>query len=176
MDVSTGFQYYAIFNQSIGLLVLFCIGCFLIYIISSMMTKNYQEASNSQITYKSYSNNTYTLCTPIINSADYNSNCKYYAEYDVNNQHYIKEIQVVDRTKPPSLGSTKIFYSKNDPNDYVISTMSPLLMSEIGCGVVCCLILVSIIHLFLITKFKGLGAVEGGINAGQNILGALRRN
>jgi hypothetical protein len=174
MGISSGLQLYAEYKSIVSIVVLICFGSCIGYLMYITYNKHYVLANNGQVTYKTLNDsNSYVTCSPY--SSQYN--CSYYAEYDVNGTHYIQPIiQSGNNNTNPTLGPTSIYYNSNNPNDYAISSIPPLYITEgFSCFFVCAIIC-AIINFYVISHNKNIGAVEGAVGLVGDVAGAFRRN
>lgn len=148
-----------------GLFILIIFFISALYCLFSTYNK-YEPGKNGQTTYKQKINDNYEIC----NSTDIsNTNCLFYTEYDdINNNHYMVPIQNVDKTKR-LVGSSPIYYEKNNPNNYVNTPISPVNIASIISCILCILIIITIIYVYLLSRYDGLATVQGGIDATSSI-------
>jgi len=163
--VSAGLGIYAKIRAWFGLFILILIFISAMYFTISSYDK-YELGKNGQTTYKQYINNTYENC----NKTDItNPNCLFYTEYDDNNnQHHMIPIQELDKTKR-TVGSSPIYYDKNNTDNYINSPIDPFNIGSIISCLLCIFIIIAIIHIYLLSKYKGFAAVEGGVQAASSV-------
>jgi hypothetical protein len=163
--ISSGLGFYAKIRAWGGLIILILIFISAIYCVFSTYDK-YDLAKNGQTTYKQNINGKYLDCDK--NDIN-NSNCLFYTEYDDNNnKHHMNIIQAPDKSKV-MVGSSPIYYEKNNTSNYVNTPINPFNMaSGISC-IICILIIISSIYLYFLIQNKDFAAVSGGLQAASSV-------
>ncbi len=158
MDPLISFWYYAIIKYSLFFIGLCCICSCMSCFYYNLSSKQYIRANNAKVNYKHFSNNIPTEnCS--INAPE--PDCIYVNEYDAKNIHYTFPYKNVDIKKPPTIGTTSIFFENNNPQNYIISFIDPTNMPLIILIVVIFLLFVVSINLLFIYLSKSYGIVLG---------------
>ena len=66
--------------------------------------------------------------------------------------------------KPPKIGSVTVYYSSRDPTQYLITDVQPKTTSTVLIIIGIIVLIGIIINIYLITKYKTLATVEGGLD------------
>ncbi len=170
-DLSSGLQLYSTIKYGFLLIILCCICVGFSYLYMYLEKKNYLQASNAQVTFKHYSNNT-PLDDCSINAPE--PDCTYLSEYEAKDKKYVIPQIVVNTKNKPLVGNTTIYYEENAPQNHIISFIKPSNIALIILGIVVILLIASIVNLFLIRSSKSYGAVIGGIEASRDVLSIFK--
>lgn len=165
--VVDGLAIYAKIKAITTLIIAICIYSCCTYCTGSIYNKKYTAAQNSQITYKTNAQG--DNC--IVGSSN-DPGCNYYAEYnDVNNNHYVIPINPpYNNNKPPTVGSTPIYYDGITPSNYITSSLNPLYFS-LGALFLCFFLIIGmIVNVYFIFKYKNYAAFNGGIDAAGSLM------
>lgn len=148
-NISDDLQIYAIYNSYYGLII---ISIFFIcsFIALFFIKEKYNLAQNGKITLKKKNNNELVNC--IIKN--YNIECQYYVEYEVNNKLYQQLYYVDPKSRPPYIGPTTIYYVENNPENYYVGIINPSYIKYICFIVFLILLFFAILNVYNVTTNK----------------------
>ena len=75
-----------------------------------------------------------------------------------------REYTVLLDIKPPKIGSVTVYYSSKDPTQYLITDVQPKTTSTIFIVIGVIVLIGIVVNIYLITKYKTLATVEGGLD------------
>lgn len=155
-NISDGLQIYAIQNSYYGLVIvsIFFL-CSLVFLF--LFKEKYSLAQNGKITLKKKNNNELVNCI----TNNYNFECQYYVEYEVNNTLFQHQYYVDSNSQPPYIGPTTIYYAENNPNNYNIGIINPSYIKYICFIFFLILLFFAILNVYNVTTNKSYAENQG---------------
>jgi len=158
--VATGLQLYAKISAYFGLGVTIIVFLFALWVTVRIARSKYVRA-DAQIVYQRKVGDGFKNC-----GANENG-CSHYVEYKAD-RVYKLPVQY-PRGSQPTVGKTSVYYPNANKSLYTISSFSPLFLASIADLVLLCIILGSIGYIYVISKYKSIGALMGGVDAVRDI-------
>jgi ATP-dependent Zn protease len=172
-DLSDGLQIYGIIKSGSTLIILCIILSCASYFYYYVINKSYIQAKNSQITYKYFSNE-----VPLENcdSKQLKPECKFFNEYDDNNnKHYAFPTVISNSHPPPHVGNSNFYYEAKNPQNYIGFIVNPSLATSIIVCIIIIIILFAIMNLYFTINNKSYGSVYGGVEAASDIFSIFNK-